>query len=309
MNSIVRIKYTKPGVFLLAVILFFLIYPKNILSAMVTDPLGRKVDLPDDPVRVISFAPSITEIMYALGLEDRLVAATRFSDYPEGARSLPRVGTYIQLDIEKIVAFSPDLCLAIKDGNPVGVINRLKDFSIPVYGVDPRDLDSVMETLQQLAGIFHVEEKANAIVHEMEKRIRRVRDLAEATEKKPGVFFQIGISPIVSVGKGTYLDEMIMLSGGRNLASGNNPYPRFTKEQVIALSPDVFIISSMAREAVFAQIQNEWKKWTSIAAVKNNRIHLVDSNLFDRPGPRLVAGLEILFTLIHPELAHHIPAR
>jgi iron complex transport system substrate-binding protein len=140
------------------------------------------------------------------------------------------------------------------------------------------------------------------LVRDMHSRIQRVKSLVEKAAHRPGVFFQIGISPIVSVGTPTFIHELIVLAGGTNLASGPIPYPRFSREQVLALSPEVFIITSMARAAVFEKVKAEWSQWPNLPAVRNKRIYLEDSNLFDRPTPRLVGGLELLVRLIHPEL-------
>jgi iron complex transport system substrate-binding protein len=123
-----------------------------------------------------------------------------------------------------------------------------------------------------------------------------------ASTYRPRVFFQIGISPIISIGTETFIHEIIVLAGGKNLAAGDVPYPHYSQEQVLGLSPEIFIITSMAREAAFEQIKAQWSRWPNVPAVKNGRIHLVDSNLFDRPTPRLVDALEMLVRLIHPEL-------
>ncbi|MEJ2039689.1 MAG: ABC transporter substrate-binding protein, partial [Desulfosarcinaceae bacterium] len=113
---------------------------------------------------------------------------------------------------------------------------------------------------------------------------------------------QIGVSPIVSVGSGTFIDELITLAGGVNVAAGRDPYPRFSREQVIALAPDVIVISSMAREAIFEQVKNEWLAWPAIPAAANKAVFIAPTNIFDRPTPRLVDGLELMAQYIHPEI-------
>ncbi len=279
------------------------IFPEvsQLSAKTVTDQLGREVTLPDDPRKIVSLAPSITEIVYALGRENRLKGVTRFSDFPEQASELPRVGSYVHLDLEKIVALKPDLCFAIKDGNPKEIVDRLESLGIPVYVVNPRNLESVMETLLEIGGLLNAAEKAEAIVARMKFRINRVNSLVARISRRPRVFFQIGISPIVSAGTRTFIHELILLAGGENLAQGPYPYPRFSKEQVLALSPEVIIISSMARDEVFDRVKAEWSRWPGLPAVREGRILLVDSNVFDRPTPRLVEGLELLVKLIHPE--------
>ena len=267
----------------------------------VIDQFGRQVRVPDHPLRIVAMAPSITEIIFSLGLADRLAGATQFSDYPPTARTLPKVGSYVHLDVEKIVALAPDLCIAVKDGNPISVVHKLELVGIPVYAVDPRNLSAVMDTVVELGKLLDVGVRADAVVADMADRIQRVRQRVACADHAPGVFFQIGISPIVSVGTPTFIHELIVMGGGINLAQGPTPYPRFSKEQVIGLWPEVIIITSMARGAVFDQVKAQWQQWQELPAVNQGRIYLVDSNLFDRASPRLVEGLERVARLIHPE--------
>jgi len=274
----------------------------SLAARMVTDEMDRRLTVPDDPKRIVSFAPSITEIIFALGRGDRLKGVSRFSDFPPEARQLPSVGSYIHLDLEKIVALNPDLCFATKDGNSKDIVKRLATFNIPVYVVSPRDLNAVMETIQRIGSVLNATPRADALIRQMRTRIARVRKLVGKAAHRPRVFFQIGISPIVSVGTPTLINELIEIAGGINLAQGSTPYPRYSREQVLSLSPDVLIISSMARGGRFEQVKREWSRWPSVPAVRNHRIVMVDSNLFDRPSPRLAEAVEILARLINPEL-------
>jgi len=268
----------------------------------VTDQLGRQVRVPDKPQRVISLAPSITEIIFGIEQSHRLKGVTTYSDFPPEAEKLPKVGSYVHLDLEKIVALKPDLCIAIKDGNPRVIAQRLEALNIPVYAVDPNKLDTVMKTVLEIGGLLDAKEQANRLVKRMQLRIQKVKSLVATTTQRPRVFFQIGVSPIVSVGTGTFIHELIVIAGGVNLAAGPVPYPRFSREQVLALSPEIILITSMTRGAIFEEVKAEWEKWPNMPAVRNRRIFIEDSNFFDRPTPRLVDGLELLIRLIHPEL-------
>ncbi|MFH1156220.1 MAG: cobalamin-binding protein [Pseudomonadota bacterium] len=267
-----------------------------------TDQVGRTVVFPAEPVRVIAMAPSITEIIFAIGREDRLAGVTQYSDFPEPARALPRIGSYIQLDLERIVALKPDLCIAVKDGNPKGTVDRMVSLGIPVFAVNPVDLASVMEAIGQIGMLLNAGEKAGAVVADMHRRIERVDRLVATAPDRPGVFFQIGISPIVSAGSGTFINELIQRAGGRNLAQGQPSYPRFSREQVLVMDPDIIIITSMARAEAFEAVKRGWESWPRISAVKHGRVHVVDSDILDRPTPRMADGLELLAGLIHPEL-------
>lgn len=286
---------------LLLVTLVSFAFPGQVSAKTFTDQLGRRVAIPDKPLRVISLAPSITEILFVLEQEDRLKGVTRFSDYPKQAKVLPKVGSYVNLDLEKIVSLKPDLCIAVKDGNPIEIVRRLELMDIPVYAVDPRDLDTVIETVLEIGHLLNADTIAEKVARDMVTRIQKIKTQVAQIGHHPGVFFQIGISPIVSVGANTFNDELVQLAGGRNLVKGGGAYPRFSKEQVLALAPEVIIICSMARQGGFDRMKAEWNRWPSLPAVKNRQIFLVDSNLFNRPTPRLVDGLELLFQLIHPE--------
>ncbi len=297
-----RNPYFKPFIFLFALAYFSAISPAPGWAAQWVDEFGRKVNVPDDPRRIVSLAPSITEIIFALNQEGRLKGVTQFSDFPPEAVKLPSVGSYVHLDLEKIVSLKPDLCIATKDGNPIKIIERLENLHIPIYVVNPKNLESVMKTISGIGRIIHAEGRAKTIVGEMQSRVSHVKAIVAKASDKPRVFFQIGISPLVSAGTPTHIHELISLAGGTNVSEGPVPYPRFSQEQILMLAPDVFIISSMARGKQFARIKDEWAKWTDIPAIRNNRIYVVDSNLFDRPTPRLVDALEVLATLIHPDL-------
>lgn len=299
-----RFKYLKhrPAVMALQTILvLFFIFDALSLARDVTDQLGRKVAVPANPQRIVSLAPNITEIIFALGQGNRLAGVSLFSDYPDEASDIPRVGSYVCPDLEKIISLRPDLCIAIKDGNPKETAMRLNSMNIPVYAVDPRNLHSVMESILEIGDILSVEQKAKDLVHEMNARIQRVQSAVAQTSHRPGVFCQIGASPIVSVGADTLINELIVIAGGKNLSEGHVSYPRFNREQVLALAPDIIIITSMERGTVFENIREEWNLWPDMPAVKNKSIFLIDSDLFDRAGPRMVDGLELLLEIIHPE--------
>lgn len=267
-----------------------------------TDQLGREIKIPDNPKRVISLAPNITEIIFALHQEHRLKGVTTYSDFPAQAKKYPKVGSYVHLDLEKIISLKPDLCIATKDGNPISVIKRLDKLNIPVYAVDPRNLEAVIGTVREIGMLLNADAQAKTLTRDMRSRINEVIDRISKTNHKPGVFFQIGISPIVSVGTNTFIHELIIMSGGRNLALGKTPYPRFSKEQILSLSPEVFIISSMTNTNSIDALKAQWSIYPQIPAIKNNRLYHVDSNIFDRPTPRLVDALELLARLIHPEV-------
>ena len=282
--------------------ILLLTVPMAATARKIQDQIGRTITIPEDPKRVVALAPSITEIVFKLGQAHRLVGATQYSNYPAAASQLPRVGSYVQLSLEKIVALKPDLCIAIKDGNPKPVVDRLHAMGIPVYVVNPHNLETVIQTMQALGRLLNASAKVDKLTTAVEARLQKVRSRVAETDKRPRVFIQIGISPIISIGTNTFIHDLIKTAGGINVAAGDTAYPRFSREQVLALSPDVIIITSMARQATFEKVRLEWRHYDQIPAIRDQRIHLVDSDIFDRPSPRLIDALEVLAALIHPDL-------
>ncbi|OQY06299.1 MAG: cobalamin-binding protein [Desulfobacteraceae bacterium 4572_123] len=270
----------------------------------ITDSLGRVVEVPCEPKRVVALAPSITEIIYALERQEILKGATRFSDYPSEAEQLPKVGSYVQLDVERIAALKPDLCIGIatKDHKLQKGAAQLAALNIPFVALHPEDIETVMDSIEIVGELLNATDKAQQIIGDMRIRIARVKQVVASVPNKPKVFVQIGVTPIVSAGSATFINQLIETAGGINLAAGSSPYPRFSREQVICLLPEVLIITSMARSTVFERIKADWFQWPSIPAVAHNRVFIAPSNTFDRPTPRLVEGLEQMAHYIHPQL-------
>jgi iron complex transport system substrate-binding protein len=283
-------------------ILTFLFQPTDLFAGSVTDQVGRVLVVPENPTRIIALAPSITEIIYDLGQEKRLVGVTQYSTYPSEAESLPRIGSYIRPDIEKIVALKPDFCLATKDGNPKHIVDKIVSLGIPVYVINPRNLQQIMDTITRLGSLLGAEKAAADLVINMEKRIGKVQIQVKKGTHKPRVFFQIDAEPLFSAGTNTFIHELIELAGGINTAAGEVAYPRYSWEDIIVLQPEIVLISSMAGGLSPEYLIESWEKWNLLSAVKNDKIFVVDAELFDRPTPRLVDGLEVIAAIIHPEL-------
>jgi len=287
---------------ILVLVLIFLLQAVLLIAGSVTDQVGRTLVVPENPTRVIALAPSITEIIYDLGQEKRLVGVTQYSTYPSEAELLPRVGSYVRLDIEKIVALKPDLCLATKDGNPKHIVDKIVSLGIPVYVINPQNLQQIMDTITRLGSLLHAEQTAAALVSDMEKRIGQVQARVKNMPDRPRVFFQIDAEPLFSAGTDTFIHELIELAGGINTTAGEVSYPRYSWEDIIVLQPEIVLISSMAGGLAPEYLLNSWKKWNLLSAVKNDQIFVVDAELFERPTPRLVNGLEVIAAIIHPEL-------
>ncbi|MDY7038329.1 MAG: cobalamin-binding protein [Thermodesulfobacteriota bacterium] len=266
------------------------------------DSLEREIILKEKPERIISLAPSLTEILYFLGLGDRVVGVSRFSDYPPEATLKPIVGSYISLNVEKIISLSPDLVIGTVDGNKPGVVSLLEQAGIEVFIVNPRNVRQVIDTIATLGRICGVHERANTLSGKLIKRVDHIRHKI-GPMGRPLVFLQINVQPIMTINRHTFHHDLIRLAGGRNMTE-DEPfnYPRISLEEVISRKPEVIVISSMERGGRFERAQMEWYKWKSIPAVKNGRVHLINSDFIDRPSPRILKGLEVMAKILHPEV-------
>jgi iron complex transport system substrate-binding protein len=271
-------------------------------AATFKDALGRAVILKTPPKKIVSMAPSLTEILYYLGLEDRIAGVTQFSYYPPEASQKPNVGSYVNLNAERIVSLNPDLAIGTKDGNKPTTVRLLEQAGIPVYIVNPRNVENVISTINEIGELCGVGKTAKKLSIRLGERIDHIR-ARTISLKRPLVFLQINIKPIMTVNKNTFHHDVIRLAGGDNMTK-NEPitYPRISMEEVMRREPEVIIISSMERNGSFERARKDWMKWSSIPAVKNRRVHLINSDLIDRPSPRIVKGLEFMTRLIHPEV-------
>jgi len=221
-------------------------------------------------------------------------------NYPEKAKSRVRVGSYISIDFERVISLKPDLIIATGAGNPREMVERLERLGFPSFVIFPKRFEDVLQSIRHLGRVSAKEREALSIIESMQRRKEKVAERTK-TLYRPKVFLQIGESPIVTVGKGSFGDDLIRLAGGENVAGKDKEmYPRLGMEEILKRSPEVILISSMNPKGDYERILREWARWKMIPAVKQGRIHLIDSDLIDRPSPRIIEGLEEMARLIHP---------
>jgi iron complex transport system substrate-binding protein len=264
----------------------------------VTDDLGRLVAINGTPQRIVSLAPSNTEILYALGLGDKVVGVTDYCDYPPEATNRTRVGGYINPDIEQIVALNPDLVL-VAYGTPMDVVDSMVGLGLTVFGIKTTDLADLLNDIQTVGKITGTETQADALTSEMESTIQAVTDQAEGLEQRPRVFYIVGTGPLWTAGSGTFIDELIAKAGGVNICENITSYSEVSLEYVVACNPQVIITTSWP--GVYEWVMNSTELATTDARV-NGRVYTCDDNLVQRPGPRLAEGLEWFAHFIHPEI-------
>ena len=255
------------------------------------------------PSRIVALAPSITEILFAVGAGKKIVGVSSFSNYPPQAQKIVKVGSYIHLNLEKIIFLQPDLAIGMWGNNRKDQIKRLKNAGIKVYmAKEPNSIRDILEVILKVSSVVGSYERGRVLVHTLKKQIyersKRLKGL-----KLVKVFFQINNKPIITVNRYTFQNDLIRLARGINIAEDQFiRYPKMSIEQVIAKKPEVILISCMERGGMFEKAKQQWLRWNCIPAVKEGRIYLVNSDLVDRPGPRIAQGLKLLIKLIHPEV-------
>lgn len=269
------------------------------------DDLKREVVIKSKPQRIISLAPSLTEILFALGLEKRIVGVTSFCNYPANAKKKGKVGSYSNPNLEKIISLRPDLVLATQ-GNPLSLIKRLEKLKITTFAVDPQDVGEVIKTIKKIARITSAVRKGRKLTNKMEKKLKRIvsRTKGRSENDKPKVFLMLWDNPLISAGDKTLLHNLVILAGGRNVAAGSpSNYPIYNVERLLKQDPDVLILIGMGKDWQYKLKQIKKNKiLRELKAVKKNKIYLIDPDLVNRPGPRIIKGLEKLSKIIHPEM-------
>ena len=269
----------------------------------IADDAGRTVTIEKEPQRIISLASSNTELMYAVGLQDKLVAVDDYSDYPPEAKAKEKVGGFSKPNVEKIVSLAPDLLLATQI-HTKGVVADLEKRGLKVVVIQPPKLDRVPDNLLLLGRLAGKTAEAEKAANEMKRRIQAVTDKMVGIPKVR-VYFELG-PDFTSAGSDTFLDDMIAKAGGENIARGAaGSWPKLSPEAIVLQDPQVIILGDMGSEAggVTQEMVKNRPGWANITAVKNGRIvPSVNRDLTDRPGPRAVEGLEFIASALHPEL-------
>jgi len=276
-------------------------------ATMVTvdDGLGRTVKLSGPAQRIVSMAPSNTEILFAIGAGSQVAGRDDYSDYPEAAKALPKVGGTDKYNNEQIVALHPDLVLAAEI-NTADQVKALESLGLTVYYLkNPTTLEDMYKNLEIVAQLTGHEADAEKLITSLKARVAAVDSKIATATTRPSVFYEIDATDPAkpyTAGPGTFIDLLIQRAGGINIAGTlKDQYPQLSLEQVVALDPS-FILLGDAAYGVAPDVVKARPGWGSLSAVKNGNVIPVDDNLFSRPGPRLIDGLELLAKILHPDL-------
>ncbi len=278
--------------------------PRDSFPITLVDDLGRSVTVSQRPQRIISIAPSTTEILFSLELAQKIIGVDRFSDFPAAAKSKPQVGGMVTPDFERIASLRPDLILAT-GGEQKGAVESAARLGFVVFALNPSTVEGALQSILTVGRLTGTSLAAWEVTIRLRQRIRAVTSKTRglSMQQRPSVFWIIWPEPLMTAGPRTFVHDLLTLSGGRNIAAdvvGPRDYPLFSLEAIVSTNPDVIISTNDAHGAVGDLKAKEG--WKELKAVKAGRVYFLNGDLVYRPGPRLVDGLEVIARLLHPEL-------
>jgi iron complex transport system substrate-binding protein len=253
-----------------------------------TDDRGIAVRLRSAPNRVVSMAPSLTEMVFLLGQEKKLAGVTRYCNHPPQAMTLPKIGGIADPDVERIAAASPDLVLCTTDGNPREKVRALEEMGIPCFAVAPQDLAGIYAAVERIGALLGVPGRAKRETDAL--RARAERAARRKHRPAPRVLFTVSTSPIIAAGTGPFMDELLSLAGGTNAAASySGRYPRLSVESLLTVRPDLIFVAAMEGVEKFPE---EVTRWKEVPAFRDGEVFSLDGDLVTRPGPRMIGALE-----------------
>jgi len=267
-----------------------------------TDDLGREVYLESIPQRIVSLAPSHTEILFALGLGDRVVGVTRYCNYPEEAKEKEKIGGFATAEIEKIIALKPDLILAFGTLQK-SLVTELEDKGQTVFHLYPHNVKDILESFERIGEITGSSTAAKQLRKEIEERIEtvqaRIRNIPE--QERPTVFRVMGLDPPATIGGDAFQTDVYRLAGGRNIfGNTKKDYFQLDLQTLVTLEPDIIVVCGEDEHEVKARIKSQ-EGWEALTAVKADRVVVISCDLICRPSPRLAQTIEQLAKEFHPE--------
>lgn len=246
--------------------------------------------------RIVALSPSSVEMLYAIGVGDSVVATVEYADFPEAAKKIKRVGSYVGVQIENIVALKPDLIIAWRSGNKQSDLKKLESLGFDLLYVDPITMQKVRDDMLRLGKKIGVEENAQAAVDKFDKKYHSIKNQYK-NKSSVRVFYQLWYDPIRTVGENSWVQSLIEDCNGQNIFKGASaPYPVVSMESVLSKNPETIVMASHSEKK--QSTEKVWNKWKMLSAVKNEQIHVVDGSKLLRAGPRAIEGLALLCTAI-----------
>ena len=271
----------------------------HVAARSFVDDTGRKLSLAKVPTRIVSLAPSITEMLFAIGAGGQVAGVTQFCDFPPDAAQKPKVG-YANPNVESLVALQPDLILAPKEFLKPDMLASLDNLGIPLFVLSGESVDDIFSHIQTLGRMTDHQAEAAALVMDVRREIATVKQRVQG-QPPVRVLYVLNSQPLITVGPGSFIDQLIGLAGGLNVAAKSGmPYPRLSMETVLVEDPEVLVFPVGPAEGIPESEQQAWRRWSGMSAIKHARTHQISADLLNRPGPRIGQALERLAALLHP---------
>lgn len=277
-------------------LLLLLLMAPPVGATQATDALGRAITVEDPPQRIVSLVPAVTEILFALGLEDRIAGVTSFCNYPPEARLKPKIGEYSSPSLEVMATIQPDLVFMSADASSPEFLKRLEALGVAVYVVYPRSVGETVELIRNMGRLLQQQVVAESLAMSLQQTAECARQLT-ASLPKARVLCTVMSQPLVVAGRNTLLDDLVDIAGGENVVpAGLNRYPTWSIESVLAANPDVILVSPHPGQA---DPSASFRRWPELKAVQSERLVTIDADWIQRPGPRLMLGLTALTKALH----------
>ncbi len=279
-----------------------LITTTSLAAIEVIDDEGTLVQLEQPASRIVSLAPSLTEMLFAINAGDKIVGVVEFSDFPPAAASLPVIGRHDLIDLEAIVALQPDLVVSWKSGNPSAAIERLRQLGLTVYVAEPRELQNIPTHLERLAILAGTEKSAHKVSEQFTATLRQLR-ATYSGQSGVRVFYQVWDSPLITAGGNELINDMITLCGGLNIfADLSLMAPKVDTESVLARNPQVIIASGM--DIARPEWLDNWRDWPQMEAVAAGHLYFIPPDLVQRHTPRALTGVSQMCEQINRARSH-----
>ncbi len=279
---------------------------QNITSNTVTviDDENNVVTVKQPVNRIVSLAPSCTEILFALGLGKKIVGDTIYDDFPNATRNITKVGGLTNISVDKIVNLTPDLVLSYPLNSPQS-INQLKTLGIPVLILDPKNMQGILHDLVLVGYVTGTYSNATTLSEKLNSWLFSLYNVTSTIQAKEKMFYLGWYPQLWTAGEDTFINEMIVLAGGINIASGGYSWYEMSKESLIMENPQ-WIILSQDQKYLISQVEND-SSLTNVTAIKEKNFLVLNDYLIQQPGPQMFVGIEIIFKTVYPQYASKVP--
>lgn len=279
-------------------LLFLLLMALPVQAATLIDMVGRRVELHGPPRRIVTLAPSLAEILFALDAGDAVVGVTDYATYPPEVEAKPTVGGGIDPNLEVIVTLHPDLVFVSADANRWDTVTQLERLQIPVFGVKSTGVEGVFASIEKVGEVLGKRQEAEELIADMRHRMAAVSEKVGGLPR-PKVLYAVWVDPLIVAGRGTVIDGLIDIAGGKNVVR-TPAFSRYSLEQVLVHDPDVILLGLDGGTPEDREVLRHLPGWKEIRAVRTGAVRIIDPNLMNRPGPRIVEAVEILADVLHP---------